>query len=107
MRSGALDRWIRIDQPIKTTNGFNEPVSTWSELTSTWAEKVVESGAEKTEAAEIVASTVVSWRIRYDPLVTEQMRIVDDTGVNYQILEIIEEGRKWGQKIRTIRKDNE
>lgn len=60
--AGDLDRRIIIERFTSTTNEFNEPIESWSTLTTVWAQRKDTSDLAKVEylGAEQVGSFLMS-----------------------------------------------
>lgn len=98
MRAGKLDRRITIRRSQKTeTNALNEPIMTWSDVVTVWAQQRPERGSERFAAAQVNGTAVITFHIRYRADVTIQDRIVYD-GVEY---EIVAPPREIGRRVVT------
>lgn len=100
---GRLDRRITIQTPTETQDSYGEPVITWSDLTTVWASVTPSSSqtGEQFEADQVHAQRASVFRIRFNRNVTEKHRIVYDSD-NYDILQIVEGGRREWQDITAV-----
>lgn len=90
--AGHLDRRITIQRATTTLNGFNEPVETWSDLTTVWAKRTDASATESYRAQEVGAQISARFRVRYSSLIADvnpRDRIVFD-GRLYNITRVSE-----------------
>ena len=100
MDPSNLDRRITIQEPVVSKDGYGEDVVTgWTPVATVWAQVIPVSGREYFDAAAIRAEKTTRFRIRWRSGVTEAMRIVYD-GRSYDILGIVEIGRREGLEIR-------
>lgn len=75
MRAGDLDQRIVIQAKTVTYNSYNEPVETWANSSTEWAEIITTGGTEFYAAQKINASTTAVFRIRYKSGITVLNRI--------------------------------
>ena len=97
MRAGDLDRRVTIQSRGDVDDGFGQPQPTWPELDVVWAKVRRRFGREFLEGG-VQAEADIVFTIRHRTDVTHAMRIVYD-GDNYDIVSIIEIGRKEGLEI--------
>jgi SPP1 family predicted phage head-tail adaptor len=79
MRAGSLPHRLVIESKTEAPDDLNEPVETWSTLTTVWGRVNPMKAAEGYEAAQNVARVTHEITIRYLSTVTENMRIVHDS----------------------------
>jgi len=89
---GRLDRWVTIQQDTPTQDAAGEPIASWADLATVWAEVVPVGGAEVFAAQQFGAETVIKFRTRYRGDVTRKMRVVYDSD-NYDITDVAEDRR--------------
>lgn len=100
MEAGRLDRRVTIQQSQVTGhNSFNEPIRTWVDLATVWAQVTDVGGREYFAAAAVQAERTSRFLIRWRSDVTETMRI-SYGGKIYDIRSIAEVGRRVGLDIR-------
>lgn len=95
IRAGDLRHRVTIQQATVTRNEFGEPVETWQDLATVWAEVVDLSGREFIEARQAPASEVTTRvRIRYRAGIEPTMRVLHGARV-LEIVAVLEpEGRR-------------
>lgn len=101
MRSGSLDRRIRIEQPVETDDGRQTRVTGWNEVATVWAQYVPMKGREAREALGREASMPATFRIRWSRRVADVapgwlLRFQDRI---YRIKSAVEIGRRDGIEI--------
>ncbi len=89
---GRLDRRIVIEQRTPTQDAAGQPIDSWAELATVWAEVVPVGGSEVFQAKQFGAETVKKFRIRWRGDVTTKMRVVYDSD-NYDIADVSEDRR--------------
>ncbi len=89
---GHLDRRITVQQNTPAQDAAGQPVESWADLATVWAEVVPVGGTELFQARQFGAETVVKFRIRYRGDVTRAMRVVYDSD-NYDIADVAEDRR--------------
>jgi SPP1 family predicted phage head-tail adaptor len=96
---GRLDRRITIESKTSTLNTFNDPVDTWATLAQVWAAVSYERGIEPYQSGQMDAQRYARFKIRWRTDVDEHTcRIVHD-GKTYNILGVLELGRRDGLDI--------
>jgi SPP1 family predicted phage head-tail adaptor len=101
MRAGALDRRIALQRATTAPNSFNEPVETWADLATVWAQQRPDRGAERFAAQEIVGRAVMTFHIRYRTDVRITDRILYQ-GRIWNILDVREVGRRVVTEIDAV-----
>jgi SPP1 family predicted phage head-tail adaptor len=101
MQAGRFDRRIVIEQKTDARDGFGDPVPTWSKFDDVAARKIPQRGTEQPKADAETAEREVVLEIRYLPGLDETMRIQFE-GFAFDIEEILEIGRREGQRIRAV-----
>jgi SPP1 family predicted phage head-tail adaptor len=84
MRSGALRHRVLLQSRVETQDATGDPVVTWSDVATVWAEILPLSGREVRVENTILAEVNMKIRIRFYPGVIPKMRAVHE-GVNYDI----------------------
>lgn len=106
MEPGRLDRRIIILQRSTGTDDWNQNQDSYVQLAQVWAE-VRDAGAkEREEADQRVTVNPKIFTIRYRSDVTTKHRISYDSDI-YHITGITEIGRKEGQRITAVARDND
>jgi SPP1 family predicted phage head-tail adaptor len=106
MRAGKLDRRITIQRVTTAPNAFNEPVETWIDVATVWAQQRPNRGSERFSAQEINGRAVLTFHIRYRGDVTVQNRILY-RGRSWNILDIREIGRRVVTEIDVVTQGEE
>ena len=92
MRSGRLRHRCVIEQSTAgAANAYGEQIDTWSELTTVWGEVRDLTGNEAVRAAQVTPEATVRVLTRYNPNVTESMRILFDGRVLYPVSLIVDD----------------
>jgi len=100
LRSGRLDRRITLQRKTVTENSYGEPVESWKDLATVWAEYMPARGAERYASMQTIGEIEIRWRIRYRSGLTPIDRIVYQGRV-HNVTSIIEIGRGEGLEIYT------
>jgi SPP1 family predicted phage head-tail adaptor len=101
MRAGKLDRRITIQRATKAPNGFNEPVETWGDLATIWAQQRPNRGAERSSAQEINGQAVMTFHIRHRADLRVTDRVVYE-GRIWNVLDVREVGRRVVTEIDVV-----
>lgn len=91
MNIGKMKRRICIEQFTTDKDTFGQPIKTWAELKSVWADIRPLGTTERFEAAQVNRQVELRMRIHYRTDITEQMRILYE-GDYYDIQGIKEIG---------------
>lgn len=102
---GRLDRLITIQRKLTTKNSTGNESESYYDLINLWSSMRAYTGTEKTESSEIVASGFYVFKSRYSNNVKPKDRI-SYNGNYYDIVSVIELGRKDGLEITAKWKDN-
>jgi SPP1 family predicted phage head-tail adaptor len=102
MRAGKLDRRITIQRKSVTESGSGEPIETWADLATVWAQARPLRGDERFATRQLVGTAVMTFHIRYrgDLAITVKDRISYD-GKLWDILDVREVGRHVVTEIDT------
>ena len=98
MRSGRLDRRITLQRKTVVANSYGEPIETWVDLATVWAEYLPTGGVERYAATQMVAEADTRWRIRYRADLTPIDRL-SYAGRIYDVTGVVEIGRREGLEI--------
>lgn len=101
MKAGRLDRRIRVQRKAATQNEFGEPVYTWSDYLTVWAQAKPISGAETFAASQFQAKADIQFLIRWSnasQTITTLDRVAFD-GRTFDIVSVDEVGRREGLQI--------
>lgn len=74
--SGDLSTRITIQERTSSTDALGQPVETWSELISCWADVRHVSGAEAIKGGADMSTVKASMRIRWRVGITPAMRVL-------------------------------
>lgn len=98
---GQMDRLIEIIEKKKATNSLGEIKTTESIVASPWAHMKDVSGTEDVEG-KIKHLVNRTYTIRYNSVVKEKSNqlVVNDDGTRYEVLHVIEIGRKSHLELR-------
>jgi SPP1 family predicted phage head-tail adaptor len=89
-----MDERITIQEPVNTSDEYNQPVPDWTDVATVWAMVTDSSGNEREQADQITAYMTTSFVIRYRHI-DETMRIYRPrTGRYYNIRSLKHPDRK-------------
>ncbi len=89
---GRLDRLVTIEQNTPTQDAAGQPIKSWAELATVFAEVIPVGGSEIFQAKQFGAEAVKKFRIRYRGDVLRQMRLVYDSQ-EFDISDVAEDRR--------------
>jgi len=99
--AGKLNRRITLQQRTKVQDSAGQEIDEWTEVVRVWAWVKTQNGmavARQTGTSDGVAMSVnsYSFRIRYRPSVTDDMRVVYG-GLNFDIKQVRHDlaGHEW------------
>jgi SPP1 family predicted phage head-tail adaptor len=101
---GLLDKRLTVLRATYTNNEYNEPIETWVEFVSVWAERKDVSLGEMIRAAELGAKITAHFLIRYSPetsTITAKDRI-ETEGLTYNIIGIRELERDHWYEVHAV-----
>ncbi|HON00634.1 MAG TPA: phage head closure protein [Acidobacteriota bacterium] len=98
MRSGRLDRRIKLQRKTVVENSYGEPIETWVDLATVWAEYLPARSVERYAATQMMAEVDTRWRIRYRTDLTPIDRL-SYAGRLYDVTGVVEMGRREGLEI--------
>lgn len=101
MQAGQMDRRLTIQRATYATNGFNEPVPTWTTLATVWARRINVSDAERQRSAETAAEITARFQVRYQAALASlnpKDRVICE-GDTFDIWGVKEIGRREGLEI--------
>jgi SPP1 family predicted phage head-tail adaptor len=104
MRAGDLDQRITLRRATFTTNGFNEPAATWSDLVTVWAARRDASASEVYRAQEVGAQITARFTIRWSSQISDVSptdRVAFD-GREYNITAVRDVGRRKWREIDAV-----
>jgi len=102
MNSGRLDRRIVIQKKTETIATNGQRTLTWATFLTVWSNPVEKDGAEKTDDKNRSTRRMVTFRVRYNSTITNEMRILWDSEW-YKIEDTKEIGRQDGLLIMTTK----
>tara|TARA_B100001123_G_scaffold220405_1_gene248580 strand:+ start:496 stop:813 length:318 start_codon:yes stop_codon:yes gene_type:complete len=103
MNPGRLDRKITLREFSSSVGTTGQPLKTWSDLATVWAQKTDKAGGESERGGEMVATQNTIFKIRYLSTVSPKNRVSYDS-VEYDIEFIKELGRKELLELHTKRR---
>lgn len=98
MRAGALNKRVTLLQRSVSTNAEHEPIETFAELETVWAEVQDLRGRDFYAARQVVNELGTRFRIRWRSDLTTMDRISYD-GRQFDIEQISEIGHRFGLEI--------
>lgn len=101
MRAGKLDRTIAIERSTHVVDDYGNPQYTWTVLATMRAQVVEASTTEYIRNYGASSENVTVFRTRWLDGVTLADRVVAD-GVNFDIKDIKEIGRRRGLELRCV-----
>ncbi len=97
MRSGGFDRRVTIQNLTETfdTGGFGDPLQSWSDQVTVWANVLPLTGNEPFKNQQTLSKATLRFRIRYNSgiTITVKHRLVLDS-VDYDIIHIAQRGTR-------------
>ena len=99
MNIGRLDRRIKIQRVTTSEDTFGQPIETWTDLITVWGEKREIRGTERWTANQTISQVDIIYRIRYRSSLTTKDRFVDEDNRVFNIVAILEIGRREGLEI--------
>lgn len=88
MRAGTLNVRVTIQQLAGTVDGLGQPVPTWNDFATVWANVAHTSGIETIRADAIASVVRASIRVRYRTDITTGMRATAG-GHTYNIVAVM------------------
>lgn len=76
MQAGKLNQRVKIQQLVAGQDALGQPVETWSDLATVWANVRYQTGIEAINSDAEVSLARASVRIRYRSDVTAGMRVL-------------------------------
>lgn len=102
MRSGKLDRTIKVQSFTSTVNGYGTPVQAWTDVATARAQ-IIQSSTEEFLTNGASDTTSIIFRTRYFEGVNTSSQVVYD-GETFNVREVKEIGRRKGLDLRCERK---
>lgn len=99
MRAGKLDRRITLRKPTKAQDSYGEPLVTYADEATVWAEVKPISGGENYEGDQRSSKQRVEVVIRYRPGIEANSWLFVYDGETYEIEDVQEMGRREGLKL--------
>jgi head-tail adaptor len=97
---GTYDIRLVIEQNTPTAQAnTNEPIDSWSVLTTVWAERMLKGGKESFEGDQQVATNVETFRIRYSSVVSglnAMHRVYESGTTDEYYITLVEKQRREG-----------
>lgn len=100
MNIGRMTKKITIRSSTRANNSYGEPVETWADFATKWAEVNTKTLAEDFIADKKRTREPIEFRIRYTSGVTNQMKVVYG-GNDYDILSVVNTDLKNKEMILT------
>ena len=101
-----MDRRIILLQRSTSADDWNQNVNSYVQLAEVWAEVRDQGAKEREEADQRVTVNPKIFTIRFRSDITTKHRISYDSDI-YHITGITEIGRKEGQRITAVARDND
>jgi SPP1 family predicted phage head-tail adaptor len=101
MEAGRMDRRVTLRRATAAPDAFNEPVQSWANLATVWAEARPISDRERIAAAEVAASITHRFTIRWSAALADlspRDRLIFE-GREFDISAVKEIGRREGIEI--------
>lgn len=95
MKGGNLDRRITIQNKTEVIATNGQRTLTWATFLTVWSNPVEKDGFEKTDNNNRSTTRMVSFRVRYNSTITNEMRILWGSEY-YKIEDTKELGRQEG-----------
>jgi len=105
MRAGNLDRRVTIYKKTVAVNAYGEPVETWVEIDTIWAQRRELRGTERWEAQRTNPTIECKYIIRWRADVDVKHRLVDGDR-DYNIRAVLELGRREGLELVVAAREN-
>lgn len=102
MRSGKLDRTIKVQSFTSTVNDYGTPVQAWTDVATARAQ-IIQSSTEEFLTNGASDETTIIFRTRYFSPIGGTSRIIFE-GEEYNVREVKEIGRRKGLDLRCERK---
>ncbi|MBP2611416.1 phage head closure protein [Agrobacterium pusense] len=102
MRSGKLDRTIKVQSFTSTVNEYGTPVQAWTDVATARAQ-IIQSSTEEFLTNGASDTTSIIFRTRYFGPIVPKSRILFE-GEEYNVREVKEIGRRKGLDLRCERK---
>ena len=102
MRAGRLNQRITILERTLVQDEYGAKTPEWSELTTVWATLTNITGNELWANEQVLNSSSIAFRIRYQAGITKEMRLLHN-GTTYQITTIIDPYGRQKELIITAR----
>ena len=88
MNIGRLNKRITIQEQSSSYDAAGQPVESWSDFATVWADIKYNSGKETIKADAMASTAKASIRIRYKQGINAGMRVVYQT-TTYEILAVL------------------
>lgn len=89
MQIGRLNRRITVQQPGSTQDAVGQPVATWADFATLWADIKTAGGLETIKAGADTSVVKASIRVRWRTDLTAAMRCLADDGTVYEIKAVL------------------
>lgn len=93
MRANDLDKRVKLQQMVAGQDAVGQPVQTWTDVATIWANIVHQSGIEAIKHDAVASSVRASIRIRARAGVAPSMRILLGATA-YNILAVLPDGSR-------------
>lgn len=85
MYAGKLNRRITVQKKTITYDSYNQPIETWKDTYTIWAEVLTSGGGEFYAAQKVNAETQAVFNVRY----TKSIGVLDRINYDNRIFEIL------------------
>jgi len=97
MGAGKRNRRIIIQKKTVTYDSYNQPIETWADTYTIWAEVMTTGGGEFYAAQKVNSQTQVVFNARY----TKSIGVLDRIKYDGKIFEILSADDKDGGRVET------
>jgi hypothetical protein len=88
MRAGDLRSRVVLQSMTTSTDAIGNPVKTWSNVSTEWADVQAQDGTEAIQSGQVNARQALVVRIRYRAGVVPTMRLIH-AGRPYEIMTVV------------------
>lgn len=89
VQAGQLNRRVSVQQKVVTRDAFGGEAITWQTVADVWAAQMPVRGREYVALRAAGAEITTRFVIRYRSGITPAMRVVDEAGAQYNVVEVI------------------
>jgi len=101
VRAGNIDRQVELQSKSVKQDGYGEEIETWTRVATIWAGRKDLRGTEFFAAKQLSAEIACKWIVRYRNDITPYASRLVYEGNTYEVLAVIELGRREGLELMT------